>query len=73
MDDKPSLTAAMEGAYAVFAVTNFWEKASAAVEIQQGKNIADVAKEVGVHHLVWSSLLNVTQRKHTHQILFVNI
>ncbi len=46
----------------MYAVTNFWEKMSADVEIQQGKNIADVAKEVGVQHYVWSSLLNVTER-----------
>lgn len=61
IDDKASLKGAMEGADAVFAVTNFWEKMSADVEIQQGKNIADVAKEVGVKHLIWSSLLNVTK------------
>jgi len=51
----------MTGAYAVFAVTNFWEKLNAELEVQQGKNIADVAKELGVQHLVWSSLLNVTK------------
>jgi hypothetical protein len=34
----------LKGAYAVFAVTNFWENPKADVEIQQGKNIADVSK-----------------------------
>ncbi|KIX08900.1 uncharacterized protein Z518_03557 [Rhinocladiella mackenziei CBS 650.93] len=60
-DDKPSLRIAMDGAYAVFAVTNFWEKKSAEAEVQQGKNMADVAKEVGVQHFIWSSLLNITE------------
>ena len=47
----------------MYAVTNFWEKMNAELEIQQGKNIADVAKEVGVQHYIWSSLLNVTERQ----------
>jgi len=34
----------MKGAYAVFAVTNFWESRSADVEVQQGKAMADAAK-----------------------------
>lgn len=33
------------------------------VEYQQGKNIADVSKESGVQHLIWSSLMNVTKRE----------
>jgi hypothetical protein len=36
---------------------------SAEVEMQQGKNIADVAKEVGVQHYICSSLMDVTKRK----------
>jgi hypothetical protein len=34
----------VKGAYAVFAVTNYWESRSADVEIKQGKAIADAAK-----------------------------
>ncbi|KAK9317065.1 hypothetical protein V1524DRAFT_375558 [Lipomyces starkeyi] len=60
-DDKDSLRSALKGAYAVFVVTNFWEKMNADAEIQQGKNVADIAKELDVQHLVWSSLLNVTK------------
>ena len=63
MDDQVSVAKAVEGAYGVFAVTNFWEKASAAIEIQQGKNVADACKKAGVQHLIWSSLINVTKRK----------
>jgi uncharacterized protein YbjT (DUF2867 family) len=54
------LTNAIKGAYAVFAVTNYWESKSADVEMKQGKAMADAAKEAGVQHFVWSSLLNVT-------------
>lgn len=44
VEDQESLRAALQGAYAVFAVTNFWEKMSGEVEVQNGKNIADAAK-----------------------------
>jgi uncharacterized protein YbjT (DUF2867 family) len=42
-------------------VTNYWETANPEIEITQGKNVADVAKELGVQHLIFSSLLNVTK------------
>ncbi|KAI3572808.1 NmrA-like family-domain-containing protein [Fusarium oxysporum f. sp. albedinis] len=61
LDDKASLIKAFQGATAVFAVTNFWEKMDMAGEIQQGKNIVDAAKEAGISHLVWSSLRNVNK------------
>jgi uncharacterized protein YbjT (DUF2867 family) len=61
LNDASTLKNAVKGAYAVFAVTNFWESHSADVEIKQGKAIADAAKEAGVQHFVWSSLLNVTE------------
>ncbi|KAA6416036.1 MAG: hypothetical protein FRX48_00755 [Lasallia pustulata] len=61
LEDKPSLRKAFEGAYAAYAVTNYWEKLSAEIEVQQGKNVADVAKAVGLQHLIWSSLPNVTK------------
>lgn len=35
---------ALKGSYAVFAVTNYWEKMDDKLEIQQGKNLADAAK-----------------------------
>ncbi|KAB8304251.1 hypothetical protein EYC80_003667 [Monilinia laxa] len=61
LNDAGSLKAALKGAYAVFAVTNFWESQSAEVEKKQGTAIADAAKEAGVQHLIWSSLLNITE------------
>ncbi|KAH8682397.1 NmrA-like family protein [Xylariales sp. PMI_506] len=61
LNDKASLVKAITGSYAVFAVTNYWELLDTNVEIQQGKNIADAAKEAGVKLLIWSSLYNVTK------------
>lgn len=63
INEKSSIESALQGAHAVFAVTNFWEKLSYDVEVQQGKNIADAAKAAGVQHLVWSSLFDVTKRE----------
>jgi len=34
----------MKDAYAVFAVTNYWESHSQEVEMKQGKAMADAAK-----------------------------
>ena len=42
-DDLESLKKAMEGSDAVFAVTNYWEKMSKDIEVQQGRNLADAA------------------------------
>ncbi|TVY80730.1 NmrA-like family domain-containing protein [Lachnellula suecica] len=61
LNDASSLKAAIKGAYAVYAVTNYWESKSADVEMKQGKAMADAAKEAGVQHFVWSSLMNVTE------------
>ncbi|KAK0615713.1 NmrA-like family-domain-containing protein [Bombardia bombarda] len=61
LNDKASLVEAFKGSYAVFGVTNYWEKMSADLEIQQGKNLADAAKETGVQHFIWSSLLNIKE------------
>ncbi|KAH6669409.1 putative NmrA-like family domain-containing protein 1 [Halenospora varia] len=61
LNDVASVKAAIKGAYAVFGVTNYWEKADEHVEMAQGKAMADAAKETGVQHFVWSSLLDVTK------------
>jgi len=61
LNDASTLKNAMKDAYAVFAVTNYWESHSAEVEIKQGKAMADAAKKAGVQHYVWSSLLNITK------------
>ncbi|TDZ36264.1 NmrA-like family domain-containing protein 1 [Colletotrichum trifolii] len=61
MNDMASLVAAMQGSYAVFAVTNYWEKADMEYEIQQGKNLADAAKAANVKNYIWSSLYNIKE------------
>lgn len=61
LNDASTLKNAVKGAFAVFAVTNYWDSHSADVETKQGKAIADAAKEAGVQHYVWSSLINVTK------------
>ncbi|KFY19827.1 hypothetical protein V493_07819 [Pseudogymnoascus sp. VKM F-4281 (FW-2241)] len=62
LNNEKDVARALKGAYGAFAVTNFWESGDPAVEIAQGKNVADAAKETGLQHLVWSSLINVTER-----------
>lgn len=70
LNDKQSLIKAFTGSHTIFAVTNFWEKLSKTVEVEQGKNVADACKEIGnIQHLIWSSLANATEisgGKYTH-------
>ncbi|ETS74814.1 hypothetical protein PFICI_13298 [Pestalotiopsis fici W106-1] len=59
INDKASIVKAISGSYAVFAVTNYWEHLDMELEIRQGKNIADAAKEADIKLLIWSSLYNI--------------
>ncbi|KAI0015229.1 NMRAL1 protein [Xylariomycetidae sp. FL0641] len=61
MEDKNSLVKAFSGSDTVFAVTNYWEMPSMEREERQGRNMADAAKEAGVKHYIWSTLLNITK------------
>jgi uncharacterized protein YbjT (DUF2867 family) len=61
LSQADSILQAIQGSYAVFAVTNYWEKQSKSLEIQQGKLIADSCKAAGVRLLIWSALPHVTQ------------
>lgn len=56
LDDAESLTRAFDGAYGLYAVTNFWEHFSADKELEQTKNIAAAAKAANVKHVIWSTL-----------------
>lgn len=56
MDNKAEVQKAIEGASAVFAVTNFWDNLSKKVEMQQAKTMVDAAKRAGVKRYIWSSL-----------------
>jgi len=44
LNNTSTLKGAMKDAYAVFAVTNYWESRSAEVEMTQGKAMADAAR-----------------------------
>lgn len=61
MNDKASVAAAIKDSHTIFLVTNYWETASAATETAQGKTVALAAKEAGVAHMIFSSLINVTE------------
>ena len=56
-DDMTTLHQAVQGAYGVFSVQNFWEHGKQA-EIRQGMNFADAAKQAGMEHFVYSSVAN---------------
>jgi len=55
MEDSSSMERALEGAYGIFSVQNFWETGYDR-EVQQGKTVADAAKAAGVEHFVYSSV-----------------
>jgi len=55
LDHRQSVERALEGAYGVFAVQNFWE-AGYEREVSQGVGLADVARAQGVEHFVYSSV-----------------
>ena len=54
MDDAASLRRAFAGMERVFSVQN-WLTAGVEGEVRQGKAVADVARSVGVKHLVYGS------------------
>jgi uncharacterized protein YbjT (DUF2867 family) len=61
LDDAASLAGALDGAWGVWAVQNTWE-AGVAGEEEQGKRLAQVARERGVQHYVYTSV-GSAQRK----------
>jgi uncharacterized protein YbjT (DUF2867 family) len=54
MAEAASLRPVFEGAYGIYSVQNPFI-GGPEQEIRQGKNVADVAKDVGVEHLVYAS------------------
>jgi uncharacterized protein YbjT (DUF2867 family) len=54
LDDPASLSAALEGVYGVFGVTNFWEHFDK--EAEQGRNLVNAVAAAGVKHFVFSTL-----------------
>ncbi len=55
LDEAGSLERALEGAWGVFAVQNTWE-AGVEGEEEQGKRMAELAREHGVQHYVYTSV-----------------
>jgi len=55
LNEPDSLRPHVEDADAVFAVTNFWTQGYD-TQVQQGKNVADVAADVGVDQFVFSGV-----------------
>ncbi|KAF7373103.1 NmrA domain-containing protein [Mycena sanguinolenta] len=64
--DVESLKEAIKGSEAVFGVTNFWDPAvfpatpNGIGEVEQGKNLVDAAKAVGVKLFIWSNVASST-------------
>lgn len=61
MSSAEAAQPAVKGAHTVFLVTNFWETMSADTETKQGQAVVDASAAAGVKHIVFSSLLNVTE------------
>jgi len=57
LDDRASISAALEGVSGVYGVTNFWEHF--AKEAEQGRNLVDAVAGAGVEHFVLSSLPSI--------------
>lgn len=54
-DDADSLSVAMEDAYGVFAVTNYWEHGYNR-EVAHGQQLVDAAEGAGIQHFVFTSV-----------------
>eukprot|EP00897_Mesotaenium_endlicherianum_P008287 jgi/Mesen1/7487/ME000039S06707 len=54
------LTKAFEGAYGVFALTDFYSVGLREEEL--GTSMASAAKEAGVQHFIWSTLVNCEEK-----------
>ncbi|RMJ25014.1 3-beta hydroxysteroid dehydrogenase/isomerase family [Aspergillus sp. HF37] len=61
LNSPTSLETVLQGTHTVFLVTNYWEYHSGETEFAQGKYVTDVASAVGVSHLIFSSLVHVTE------------
>lgn len=61
LNSTDSLRSGLQGSDVIFLVTNYWETKDGALELQQGKNVTDVAKELGVSRLIFSSLHHITE------------
>lgn len=60
MDSKVSVLQAVTGSHTVFLVTTPDFTGGESKELVHGKNVTDACQETGVQHLIFSSLLHVT-------------
>ena len=56
LNTPATLFEALQGSYGLFAVTNFWDRATRMGEFEQGRNLVHAAKETGIQHFIWSTL-----------------
>ncbi|KAM0231507.1 hypothetical protein ACHAP5_011038 [Fusarium lateritium] len=62
LSSESDMRRALIGASLVYLVTAYsGNQSSKKIEIEQGKNIARLSKELGVQHLIFSSLLHATE------------
>ena len=61
VDDVKSLKKAFDGAHGAFCVTFFWDHFKPEKELAHARNMAQAAKEVGVRHVIWSTLEDTRQ------------
>jgi len=59
IDDLESIKRALQGAYGAYFVTFFWDHFSVEKEKLHAKNMATAAKEIGLQHVIWSTLEDV--------------
>src|SRR5437879_13867715 len=55
LEDPPSLARASRGVCGIYSVEGFWT-VGARREVQQGKNLAEVARKAGLRQFVYSSV-----------------
>jgi uncharacterized protein YbjT (DUF2867 family) len=58
LDDAESIRRAFKGAHGAYCVTFYWAHFSPEKELQHARNMAQGAKDAGVHHVIWSTLEN---------------
>jgi uncharacterized protein YbjT (DUF2867 family) len=56
VDDPATLRRAFEGAHGAFCITFFWDHYSPEKEIAEAGAMADAAKQMGLQHVIWSTL-----------------
>jgi len=56
VDDPESLKKAFAGAYGAFCVTFYWVHFSPERELAEATSMAQVAKQAGLQHVIWSTL-----------------